>query len=80
MTLYSYGCYGCEKEWENFRRMNDRLNEVCSDCGKTAVILIKNTAKPIGYGYGYYSENLDAYITSPKQKKRVMRLKNLEEY
>ncbi len=52
--------------------------EKCQDCGQKARIVIRPTRiKP--QIMEYFDEHLNAYITGPAQKKRIMREKNLEE-
>ncbi len=79
MPLYDYYCPKCDnqKQWEGFHSVENRGNEICSDCGGKAYIALSVTAKPIIQEY--YSDNLQAQITGPAQKKRLMRAKGLEE-
>ena len=77
MPVYRYRCNKCIDTWENFRNISDRKEEVCGRCGDQAEIVITSIAKPVIYDY--YSESLGAYVTGPKQKRDIMRIKNLEE-
>lgn len=77
MPIYVYKCPDCKHMWENMRRINDRTNEECGACKVKAAIVITAPARPVVYDY--YSENLGAYVTGPKQKKELMRKKGMEE-
>ena len=76
MPIYDYQCKRCELEWEEYHEIDDRDNEWCS-CGKRAKRLMKFNSKPVIYEY--YSENLDAVITGPKQKQRIMKERDVVE-
>jgi len=77
MPSYEYVCPKCSHEWEAIHRVDARLNEKCTFCGTKAKILISATARPVTYEY--FSENLDAKITGPKQRREIMKRKNMEE-
>lgn len=75
MPTYVYGC--CDKEWENLHTISERNTEVCLNCNGNAEIVIQPTQRPVVMNY--YSESLNARITGPAQKKRLMREKSIEE-
>lgn len=75
MPFYDYYC-DCGLEWEEYNDINNRDNEMCG-CGKPAKRKLQLNAKPVVLEY--YSESLDARITGPKQKERVMRERNVSE-
>ena len=77
MPLYDYECVHCNNEWENYNPIAERELEECRNCGQTAKLLISLTAKPIILEG--FDEHLDAYVTGPKQRARIMREKNLAE-
>ena len=75
MPIYDYFC-DCGKTWEDIRSVKNRNSMVC-ECGHLAKIAISIPARPVIHEY--YSENLNAQITGPAQKKRVMKAKGMEE-
>ena len=77
MPLYEYMCFHCDNTWEAFNKIDARHGEICPVCKSPAVISIVNTAKPIVLEY--YCEQSDTRITGPRQRKRVLREKNMEE-
>ena len=77
MPLYDYECLVCENQWEAFNTIANRHDEVC-ECGTVAKMNISATrTKP--QILGYFSENLNAHITGPAQRHRIMREKGMEE-
>lgn len=76
MPLYEYHC-SCGNHWEAHRSVDYRDMEACSDCLRKPQRVFSMNAKPVVYEY--YSENLDARITGPKQKARLLKEKNLSE-
>lgn len=77
MPLYEYGCLDCGEEWEAFHTVDTRKEEYCVYCGEKAKLFVSKTARPVIHEY--YSENLDAIVTGPGQRKELMRAKGLEE-
>lgn len=77
MPVYEYECENCGTEWESYRQVEFRDSEVCESCNKKATRLMSSLGKPVVYGY--FSENLDAYITGPRQKSEVMKKKGVTE-
>lgn len=77
MPVYEYACDGCGTEWEAYRQVEDRDNETCESCNRKATRLMSTPGRPVVYGY--FSENLDSYITGPKQKQEVMKKKGVTE-
>lgn len=77
MPCYDYRCPHCNNEWESFNAIKERHMEKCQECGQKARIVISATAKPVVLEG--FDEHLDAYITGPKQRKRIMDKKNLAE-
>ena len=77
MPLYVYECADCSTGWENFHPVCQRNTEICPDCDKNADIVIQAGLKPVRMDY--YSENLNARITGPEQKRRLMKEKHMEE-
>lgn len=76
MPLYEYKC-PCGKLWEARHTVDDRDGETCESCGNKPVRVFSAPARPVVYEY--YSENLNAVVTGPKQKARLLREKNLTE-
>lgn len=78
MPLYEYVCKECDREqWEAVHKVECRKTERCPDCGGESEIQMSLQQRPVILDY--YSEGLDAYITSPKQKRKLMKAKNLED-
>jgi len=75
MPLYNYKCEKCGKSWEEYKTICERNDVSC--CGETAEKIIAPTAKPIVYEF--YSTSLDAHITGPAQRKKLMKERNLED-
>jgi hypothetical protein len=73
--LYEYKC--CGQTWEAFHTTPYRNCEICDECGRMAKRILSKIAKPVVMEY--YSENLDAQITGPKQKSKIMKEKNVSE-
>ena len=76
MPLYEYWC-SCGNRWEAGHSVENRNDEFCPDCLARANRTYRINARPVVYEY--YSENLDARITGPKQKARLLKEKNLSE-
>lgn len=77
MPLYEYRCEECDKNWDSMNSIKNMYKEHC-DCGELATIVINPTKTP-PVVYNYYSEALGAHITSPSQKKRIMKERGVEE-
>lgn len=76
MPTYEYKCNICGERFEGIRSVSDRHNQ--KHCGVIANLIISpSQGKPVVKGY--YSENLDAYITGPKQKERIMKQRGVVE-
>jgi len=75
MPAYDYACLTCKREWEAIHTIPDMYNEMC--CDEKAKVLISLKSNPVTYNY--FSENLDAWVTGPAQRKRLMKEKHLEE-
>lgn len=74
MPIYCYEC--CGQKWESYHKVDDRKNEFCSECDELAEQVMAPTQRPIINEY--YSENLGAQVTGPKQRERLMKAKGLE--
>ena len=74
MPIYEYEC--CGMKWEIFHNVADRGEEFCPVCDEKAERLISETARPVIQEY--FSENLGAQVTGPKQKQQLMKSKGLE--
>ena len=73
MPLYEYNCPICGKEYEAFRKVDNRLE--ASHCGVVSSLRISITSRPVILDY--YSESLGQRITGPKQKEEVMKTKGV---
>ena len=75
MPRYEYLCPECLRNWESFHPISERGNEYC--CGVQAKRLIVTSSKPVIYEY--FSENLNAHITGPAQRRKIMKERGVEE-
>jgi putative FmdB family regulatory protein len=74
VPLYEYKCKKCGWQFELYKAISERDNVEC--CGQKAKRLIsKSQGKPVIKGY--FSENLNAHITGPKQRERIMKEKGV---
>lgn len=76
MPLYEYKC-SCGNLWEARHSVDFRNEEVCPDCGFRPQRVYSFNNKPVVHEY--FSENLNARVTGPKQKARLLKEKNLTE-
>lgn len=77
MPLYNYHCDNCGRDLELFNTVENRERALCGSCGNNARKVLSSIARPVIMEY--YSESLDAYITGPRQKQRLMKAKGLSE-
>ncbi len=77
MPLYEYKCPQCEEEWDAVHKVECRKTEKCPFCDSQAELQMSINARP--QVLDYYSENLDTHITSPKQRRKLMKQKDLED-
>jgi len=76
MPLYNYHCDNCGSDVVRFNTVENREHMTC-DCGSPMRKLLSHIAKAVVYEY--WSENLNAHVTGPKQKQRLMRERNVKE-
>jgi putative FmdB family regulatory protein len=76
MPMYEYKC-SCGNHYDAVHSVETRDFEVCPDCGFKPKRVFAAPAKPTILEY--FSENLNAWITGPKQKSRLLKEKNLSE-
>ena len=76
MPLYNYHCENCGRDLESFNTVDKRDHIVCS-CGEQANKVLSPIAKPVVMEY--FSENLNAMVTGPRQKQRLMKERNVKE-
>ena len=78
MPLYDFLCTICKTEYEDiFRSVADKDRTHCSKC--SAFMISQITIRSNPQFYEGYDEQLDAYLTGPKQKQRVLEEKGLVE-
>ena len=75
MPIYCYT--HCVRTWDSVRKIDDRHNELCPECGETAEILITAGARPVVYDY--YDNGLGERVTGPAHRRRLMKQKDLED-
>lgn len=75
--VYDYECKDCGLIWESVNKIENRNSEKCK-CGGRVKLLISTSAKPVIYEY--YSEALDAHITGPNQRRKIMKEKGFADY
>ncbi|RLF28924.1 MAG: hypothetical protein DRN14_03300 [Thermoplasmata archaeon] len=82
MPLYAYKCEECENEWEEFKKVDERLNTKCPKCGgKCKIDFSKFGTRNIMFFTPWTYEDLDVYpihITSKKQLKRECEKRGLK--
>ena len=76
MPVYNYVCDSCGRELELFNTVDNREYAMCG-CGSHARKVLSSIAKPIIHEY--WSENLNAYVTGPRQKSRLMKERGVTE-
>jgi putative FmdB family regulatory protein len=76
MPLYEYKC-PCGRLWEARHTIDERDDEICPVCFQQPVRVLSLPGKPVVYEY--YSENLGAVVTGPKQKAQLIKERNLTE-
>lgn len=76
MPIYSYKCSACGREFEAFNVIRLRELSECP-CGEKANKVLSPIARPVVYEY--WSENLNAYVTGPRQKQRLMKERGVTE-
>ena len=80
MPLYAYRCEKCGREWEEWRKIEERLDVKC-ECGGKAVIDFRKFGKRnVMFFTPYTYEDLDVYpihITSKKQLKEECKKRGL---
>ena len=78
MPSYDLKCPMCDLEWEGFALIRDKDKIRCPDClmfyGITLITIKSNPQF-----YEGYDEQLDAYITGPAHKRRIMEEKGISE-
>lgn len=78
MPLYDFHCKKCDKKWESFRKINDKMNESCPQCkGKATSLMTGFKSNPTFYQG--YDLGLDVVITGPAHRRRIMKERNLFE-
>lgn len=75
--IYNYECE-CGRKFIAIKKINARKHEIC-DCGLRAKQVLSIPAKPVIICQPYWDSGIGAKITSPKQRKRLLREKGLEE-
>lgn len=77
MPLYDYRCIECKHEFEHFSTVDDKDNYFCEKCDGVVETLITIKSNP--QFYEGYDAQLDAYLTGPEQKRRIMKEKGISE-
>jgi len=67
MPIYEYKCGKCQRQWEEFRRVEDR--EYMSCCGRPAQRVFSPVSRPVILDY--YNESIDKHITGPQQRDKI---------
>lgn len=49
MPSYDYRCKLCNNEFSGIRKVDDRLNIDCPECGKSEVSIVITSAPPFNY-------------------------------
>jgi DNA-directed RNA polymerase subunit RPC12/RpoP len=81
MPIYSYTCWNCENEQEEYKRLVDRLNgPICTKCGHKTTFTISPGPKPTDHLYPRVVENFGAepvVINSLKHYKEEQKKRGL---
>ena len=78
MPMYDFKCLNCEMEFEAFFPVKYKDTGSCPYClSRDTESLITIRSAP--QFYEGYDEQLDAYLTGPKQKQRILKEKGLVE-
>ncbi len=77
MPLYDFKCIRCANEWEEFRKLIDKSKAWCFECGGDGISLISVHTRP--HVYNYYCDELEAHITGPKQRKQIMKQREMRD-
>lgn len=79
MPIYDFTC-DCGYAGEHIAKINQNLD--CPQCGQAMTRCMPST-HGINMGaagaYGYYDDNLGCYISTNRQRKKVMREKGVQE-
>lgn len=80
IRLYDFECVECQSKFESIYRDNDTIN--CPTCNSENVDRLPPVFR-INMGacgaYGYYDDNLEAYVGTNAQRKELMRQKGVTE-
>lgn len=74
--LYEYRC-ACGKHHEAYHSVDFRDAETCPQCGLKPERVLSLNATPVVHEY--WSENLQAQITGPRQRREIMKKNNMSE-
>jgi putative FmdB family regulatory protein len=77
MPLYEFSCE-CGKTADEFRRLGDRNAPKECECGKLMTRVI-TSYRAIGDVDPYYDENLESWVKSKQDRKRIMREQGVSE-
>ena len=78
MPMYDYLCTYCSKDYNDiFMHLDEKDRAMCPSCG--AFMVSQITIRSAPQFYEGYDEQLDAYLTGPKQKQRILKEKGLVE-
>jgi putative FmdB family regulatory protein len=77
MPNYEYECEACERTWEAQHGVAHRHDEVCSECGKEAALIIGGAS--VHSFTPHYSNSLGCWLTSHKEKRAIMKSMGVEE-
>lgn len=77
MPMYDFLCKTCSHEFEAFTHSKHKDYINCEKCHMPTETLITIKSKPLFYEG--YDEQLDAYITGPAHKRRIMEEKGISE-
>ena len=79
MPIYGYQCKKCNREWEAFRRIMERLEERCPDCHKRPQLLLSANVQVFKPFWHPHLQHEPVYIETKKQLKKELEERGLRE-
>ena len=78
MPIYDFECPKCGKKQEGIAKVDETLHCVCG--GTLKRLMPSSHGINMGVGaYGYYDDNLQAYVSTNRQRRELMRRQGVSE-
>ena len=78
MPLYEYKCDHCQSTWATVKKIKERDTMNCPLCHRLATRKLSLPAKGVCILEPYYDNGIGAMVTGPKQKRELLKSRNLE--